>query len=156
MGIPLSSVANSRPTRPLIPFFNNRIFQKGCAKMLKGYISLILLAAIAISLTSSSIVKRQIKPIDPIDPIRPIDPTTPITSVTPITEVDQKECANACARCADFGDSGLNFNCAQSCGFCPLCRLFYVKPGCDYCTEGTDVCKVNCIKGKEICRRCGC
>merc|ERR1712083_953771 len=141
MGIPLSSVANSRPTRPLIPFFNNRIFQKGCAKMLKGYISLILLAAIAISLTSSSIVKRQ------------------------------TNCVSACRQCkTDFGSSSgllgglIKFNCDQGCGMCPLCNLPLGGnvSNCKHCKQGSNMrqkinnCKNRCKEGKRICDNCGC
>merc|ERR1712045_573027 len=157
MGIPLSSVANSRPTRPLIPFFNNRIFQKGCAKMLKAYISLILLAAIAISLTSSSIVKRQseFKPIEPIAPIR----TRTIAQSRPTCS------ASTCRQCkTDFGRTGiLNFNCDQGCGLCPLCNLFPgANPNCKHCKNGKNNrqkinnCKSRCKEGKKICDDCGC
>ena len=81
---------------------------------------------------------------------------TNTTAITAITETEEK-CpgATACAKCSDFGKIGnVEFNCEQSCGFCGLCRLVYLKPGCDYCNDGQEVCQAQCTKGKVICDNC--
>merc|ERR1712083_140577 len=96
--------------------------------MLKGCFSFLLLATFAITLSSSFLTKRQTNEIS-------------------------NQCAGAeCQKCQDFGGES-EFNCLQSCSLCPLCQIFFIKPGCDYCTEGVQACEENCIRGRQICKK---
>ena len=74
-----------------------------------------------------------------------------------ISRADPAICpgTSECSICDDFqgSDFGLG-DCDASCNMCPLCALFYVKPGCDYCKNGVDGCKRDCKNGKRICELC--
>ena len=61
--------------------------------------------------------------------------------------------SQSCSKCSDFG-SDEDIQCEQKCKLCPLCKIFYVKPGCDYCGEGVEGCTRDCNKGKIICNQC--
>ena len=61
--------------------------------------------------------------------------------------------SQSCSKCNDFG-SDEDVQCEQQCKLCPLCKIIYVKPGCDYCGEGVEGCTRDCQKGKIICNQC--
>merc|ERR1712008_604549 len=67
--------------------------------------------------------------------------------------VDECPGNEACSKCDAFGENH-QFTCDQSCNMCPLCKIFYVKPGCDYCDQGVSVCQDNCKIGEVICDKC--
>ena len=67
--------------------------------------------------------------------------------------VDECPGSAACSKCDAFGE-GFQFTCDQSCNMCPLCKIFYVKPGCDYCDQGVSVRQDNCKIGEVICDKC--
>ena len=62
--------------------------------------------------------------------------------------------SSSCSKCADFNGDSVFGDCDNSCNMCPLCALFYVKPGCDYCKKGVDGCKKDCKEGMAICDKC--
>ena len=72
--------------------------------------------------------------------------------------IDDPVCpgATACSKCDAFkSGNGFEFlTCEKSCELCPLCSVIYVKPGCDYCKEGTSNCSDNCAIGEIICDKC--
>merc|ERR1739838_252104 len=103
----------------------------------------------ALSFTSAALVKRRTN-----SRIRPIRPISDISPISPRQSSSVCDGSFDCGRCDDFGNDGLNFNCDQSCGLCPLCALFYIKPGCDYCKQGTNSCKRNCKDGIVKCDQC--
>merc|ERR1712037_450295 len=101
-------------------------------KKLKSNMSKILFSCIffvAIGLSSAFVVKREADP-----------------SVCPGS--------SSCSKCADFNGDSVFGDCDNSCNMCPLCALFYVKPGCDYCKKGVDGCKKDCKEGMAICDKC--
>merc|ERR1712141_792528 len=77
--------------------------------------------------------------------------------------IDDTTCPGtaACAKCENAFSSnndGYKFeNCEKSCDLCPLCKLFHISPGCDYCGDNYEAvadCKGNCVIGETICPKC--
>jgi len=103
-------------------------------KKLNSNMSKILFSCIffvAIGLSSAFVVKREAEPEPSVCPG-----------------------SSSCSKCADFNGDSVFGDCDNSCNMCPLCALFYVKPGCDYCKKGVDACKKDCKEGMAICDKC--
>ena len=63
-----------------------------------------------------------------------------------------QECTNA--RCNDFDSAPNQVDCEAKCGWCPLCKLIYVKPGCDFCIDGVKGCEKLCKEYSIVCDKC--
>merc|ERR1712156_826137 len=89
----------------------------------------------------------------------PEQPTFTLSTETPpfsFSPQPASPCSEAdCSQCSVFqGGDSFKTNCDQSCALCPLCSLFYIRPGCDYCNDGPEVCTRNCKKGIALCEKC--